>query len=384
MSTSIAPPAEDVAVTSSSPTSPDPSPSVRVRARLGAPAWLAISALVLALLTAGACAFLWTKWQAAQTELFRRGSAEGVALQESRRLAAQAEAMAKDLQARLGVAEVRLSDMALQRTQLDELLRSASRSREETLVLDLESSLQLALQQAELTGSTQPLVLALQSAERRIARSTQPRLGPVQRALARDLERLRAASKVDLPALAARVDELARQVDELPMANALAPQAELPAPARPPLSRSAPGPRQGPRAPSVWDRLEAGWDDWSSRAWTAMTVRGSELVRVHRIDQPEAALLAPEQAFFLRENTKLRLLNARLALLSRQNEVALGDLRKVDGMFQRYYDLRARPVSAAREALRQLERDLAQAALPRPDETLAAMAAASGRQAGRP
>jgi uroporphyrin-III C-methyltransferase len=378
------PTSEDVTMSSAPQTSPDRGQPVLSRAGLGRAVWLTLAAMALALLAVAACVFMWLRLQSVQHEFARRGSTEGVNLQESRRLAAQADAVAKDLQARLGVAEVRLSDMALQRTQLDELLRSASRSRDETVVLDLESSLQLALQQAEMTGSAQPLVLALQSAERRIARSTQPRLGPVQRAIARDLERLRPASKVDLPALAGRVDELARQVDELPLANALAPLADLPSPARPAMPRAAAGPRQGPRAPSVWDRLEASWDDWSSRAWTAMTVRGSELVRVHRIDQPEASLLAPEQAFFLRENTKLRLLNARLALLSRQNEVARGDLRAVEDMVQRYYDLRARPVLAARDALRQLERDLAQAVLPRPDETLAAMAAAAGRQAGRP
>jgi 2-dehydro-3-deoxyglucarate aldolase/4-hydroxy-2-oxoheptanedioate aldolase len=37
-------------------------------------------------------------------------------------------------------------------------------------------------------------------------------------------------------------------------------------------------------------------------------------------------LIAPEQAFFLRENLKLRLLNARLALLSRQFDTAQADL----------------------------------------------------------
>ncbi|MFT3849367.1 MAG: uroporphyrinogen-III C-methyltransferase [Propionivibrio sp.] len=40
------------------------------------------------------------------------------------------------------------------------------------------------------------------------------------------------------------------------------------------------------------------------------------LVRIQRFDREEPALLSPGQAFFLRENLKLRLLNARLALLA--------------------------------------------------------------------
>ena len=46
-----------------------------------------------------------------------------------------------------------------------------------------------------------------------------------------------------------------------------------------------------------------------------------------RIDHPEAMLLAPEQAFFVRENLKLRLLNARLALLAASSTRAQADLR---------------------------------------------------------
>jgi hypothetical protein len=49
---------------------------------------------------------------------------------------AQTEALAQELQARLAVAEVRLSEVVLQRSQLDELMLSLSRSRDDTLVHD--------------------------------------------------------------------------------------------------------------------------------------------------------------------------------------------------------------------------------------------------------
>jgi uroporphyrin-III C-methyltransferase len=91
-------------------------------------------------------------------------------------------------------------------------------------------------------------------------------------------------------------------------------------------------------------------------------------------------LVAPEQAWFLRENLKLRLLNARLALLSRQFDTAQSDLRESQSALERYFDRSARRVVVATELVRQVNAQARQMALPRPDETLAAIAAAqSGR-----
>lgn len=101
------------------------------------------------------------------------------------------------------------------------------------------------------------------------------------------------------------------------------------------------------------------------------------LVRVTRIDQPEAMLVAPEQGYFLRENLKLRLLNARLALLSRQFEAAQSDLRDAQAALDRYFDRNARRVIAASDTVRQVMGQARLVSTPRPDATLAAIAAAS-------
>jgi uroporphyrin-3 C-methyltransferase len=100
-------------------------------------------------------------------------------------------------------------------------------------------------------------------------------------------------------------------------------------------------------------------------------------LRVTPIDQPEAMLVAPEQAYFLRENLKLRLLNARLALLSLQFDTAQADLRDVRSMLDRYFDRASRRVINATELVRQVSAQARQVAVPRPDATLAALAAAA-------
>jgi len=139
---------------------------------------------------------------------------------------------------------------------------------------------------------------------------------------------------------------------------------------------SAPQPTRG-RDGDAWLRWVAdGWRTVSQQVWDE--TRG--LVRVTRIDVPEAMLVAPEQAYFLRENLKLRLLNARLALLSRQFETAQTDLRDAQGALDRYFDRSTKRVSSASELVRQVAAQARLVSVPRPDETLAALtAAAAGR-----
>jgi uroporphyrin-3 C-methyltransferase len=118
----------------------------------------------------------------------------------------------------------------------------------------------------------------------------------------------------------------------------------------------------------------------ASHAWAGIGEEARKLLRVSRIDQPEAALLSPEQSFFLRENLKLRLLNARLGLLSRQTDIARADLANASIWLGKYFDATSRRTQVAKELLQQIQSQLKTSELPRLDETMAALAtAAAGR-----
>ncbi len=365
--------------------------------------WLAALAMVLATLALVMSGLLWEKLGSTQQELARRSQDSATQAADARRLAAQAEALTQELQARLAVAEVRLSEVSLQRSQLEELMLTLSRSRDDNLVQDLESALRLAQQQAQLTGTAQPLISALQAADQRIARAAQPRLNPVQRAIARDIDRIQKAPLADIPGLVLRLDELARQVDEWPVLNEVGPRARVIKKATPKAGgKAAPAAGATPAAtaggsdaaatastetspPPDGDALGRGWAQVSqawrtlwARIWADVTRSGRELVRVSRIDRPEAALMAPEQAFFLRENLKLKLLNARLGLLARHLTSSQADVKAVEAAMVRYFDTTSPLVGGAQHALAQLRKDLVDNELPRPDETLAALAAAAG------
>ena len=338
--------------------------------------------LVAALAAAGllSSVMLWQKLGNTQEELARRSTDSGAQAVEARKLARQAQAGTQELLARLALQETRISEVSLQRTQLEELMQSLSRSRDENLVVDVESGLRLAQQQAQLTGSAEPLLAALRSADQRLTRAAQPRLNPLQRSIVRDIDRVRAATLTDVPVLMLKLDELSRLTDDLPVANAMvaADSARMVAAATPP---AAPVPAASASAPGRFaflDRLSLG--TWSQRGLDAVRDEARKLLRVSRIDQPEAALLSPEQAFFLRENLKLRLLNARLALLARQTDAARTDLNNASMWLNRYFDPSSRKTQAAMQMLGQVQGQIKGSDLPRLDETMAALAtAAAGR-----
>ena len=313
----------------------------------------------IALASVAGNVLLWQKLSTIQEHLARQSADAGAQAVEARTVARQAQDLARDIAARQAVSDARLSEATLQRTQLEELMQSLSRSRDENLVVDLESALRLAQQQAQLSGSVEPLLAALKTADDRIVRAANPRLTPLQRAIAHDIDRIKAASVTDTPGLLVKLDDLVRQVDELPTLNALLPLGTA--------SGATPAPAP---APAVW---------WH-RGLDVVYQEARKLLRVSRIDRPEAALLSPEQTFFLRENLKLKLLNARLGLLARQMESARSDLAAANAMLNKYFDPASRKTQTTSGLLSQVQGQMKTVELPQVSETLAALAtAAAGR-----
>lgn len=312
--------------------------------------------VVLSLGAAVATGLLWQRLWSIQEQLARQSADTGVQSLEARTMAKQAMEQSQEASARTALFEARLSEVALQRTQLEALMQSLSRSRDDNLLVDIESSIRLAQQQAQLTGSVEPLVAALKNAEERLTRAAQPRLAALQRAIARDIDRVKSAAVSDTPGLLAKLDDLVRMADELVLANAVASVTDM---------------------GKVQVAAVSGSANWwqTSLQVVANEVRG--LVRVGRVTQPEAALLSPEQSFFLRENLKLKLLNARLGLLARQLESSRADLVTASDSIGKYFDPSSRKTRSAVALLAQVQSQMKTLQLPRVDETLTALATAA-------
>ena len=360
------------------PAAPEPAAATPGSPRVS-PVWIAVA--LLGALGVGSVVMAWQTQQRVhglEQELVRRQQDAQAQSAGAQVLAKQAQESTQETAAKLALLDARVSEVAVQRGQIEELIQSLSRSRDENLVVDIDSALRVAMQQSALTGSAEPLVATLRQSDERLARYSQPRLEGVRRAIARDLDRVKTTGAIDIASLTIKLDEAVRLVDELPLLSQAELRGDAPRPAAPasaPKTAARSASEPGPTAAlPVWlQPWVERWDLLTERVWS----EARSLVRVTRIAHPEAMLVAPEQAFFLRENLKLRLLNARLALLSRQIDTAQSDLQAALSVLDRYFDRNLRRTQLAAELIRQVAAQTRQIGLPRPDNTLAALAAAA-------
>lgn len=292
-------------------------------------------ALTIAALAAALLAWQWydnrSEFGALRQELAKRLAEADARNREANRIAEQMREALAEVQAKLTALESRVAESQSQRIALEALYQELSRNRDEWAYAEIEQSLLIASQQLALAGNVKAALIALQAAEARLQRMNRPQLAALRRALGRDIERLKAAPHVDTVAISARLDALAAQVDILPLAMEARPSA-------------APASVQPPSGSSPWTQF---WRE----AWSEL----KQLVRVQQMDRPDPALLAPSQAYFLRENLKLRLLGARLALATREAAAYGADLKAARQWLERYYDARHPGVAQALAQLRQLQ-----------------------------
>ncbi|WP_423460806.1 uroporphyrinogen-III C-methyltransferase [Ottowia sp. VDI28] len=358
----LPPPAPAASVTASvgspvhPPAPPIAAPAAVARSSAASVPTGMVVAWVLAAVALGVSASLWQKLSGMQEQLARQSAEAGSRAVEARTLARQAEETVRNTAAKVAILDTRIGDLSAYRAQLDDMIQSVARTRDENLAVDLEAAVNVAQDQTQLTGRIEPLLAALRTAERRVARSGDPRLAPVGRAVARDLERVRAANIPDTAGLLAKIDQLLRQIDELPAGNDVG------------RGRGEKPSRDAAREPaSGW------WAKWG----LVVSDEARKLLRVSRIERPEASMMSPEQVFFLRENLKLRLQGARLAILARQYEAARADLTAAQIAMGSYFDPASRRTQSAATLLQQIQASTKSADLPRVDETLMALSAAA-------
>ncbi|MBL8393303.1 MAG: uroporphyrinogen-III C-methyltransferase [Candidatus Accumulibacter sp.] len=325
------------------------------------PVWRNPSLLLAVALGLAAWQGVETRLQLGETqqELARRlAESESVVL-ESRALAKQSQEELAVVLGRLGALEAKIAESQSQQAMLEELYQGLARSRDEWALAEVEQGVTLAAQQLQLAGNVHGAVLALQTADARLAGSSRPQFISLRKVLGRDLDRLRALPQVDVAGMNLRLESVINAIDTLPLAVEGRPRVNQ---TKPEAVAPAPGENASPLGLQFWQRL--GGEFWNE-------LRG--LVRIQRFDREEPLLLAPGQAFFLRENLKLRLLNARLALLARDQWTFRNELRHAQAWLDRHFDARHAALQTAQGALQQLASTEINIELPTLNESLAAI-----------
>jgi uroporphyrin-III C-methyltransferase len=311
---------------------PSVTPPVSAPHAKGVPATRTMLAAVAVVLVAlGALGWIDARreGQALRSEVAQRLAATDTALSQVKTVESDLANQLRDAQAKLALLDARLSESQSQQAALETLYRELAPSRDELALTEVEQVLVLASQQLALAGNVQAALAALQLADGKLARMDRPQLAPLRRSLARDMDELKAVPFVDVSGISAKLDQAIAVIDSLPLAK----DERLPPPA----------PEAPPKDEPSWLRfLRDVWADAKS------------LVRVEVSDRPAAPLISPPEAYFLRENLRLRLLAARLALLARDDHSFRTDINAANGWVKRYFDTRTKAVQVVSSNLTQL------------------------------
>ncbi|MDP3126798.1 MAG: uroporphyrinogen-III C-methyltransferase, partial [Thiobacillus sp.] len=285
-----------------------------------------------------------------KTELGRRLADSGKDVSETRLLARNADDAMRQVSEKVARIDAQMVTSQQQQQALESLYKDLAQGRDQWTLAEIEQVLLTAAQQLQLAGNVKAAIIALEGADTRLQRLDKPQFTALRRAIAADLATLRAVPSLDEVGASARIEVLVTRIAGWPLASAQA-------------SEAAAAPRTQKTGMSLGQEV-----------WTELT----RIVQIRRVDRNEAVLLPPDQAYFLRENLRLRLLSARLALLS-QDQAAFGtDLLAAADMLTRYFNTRDEGVAAALKEIKRLSQLQIAIKLPGIDASLAALEAYKG------
>jgi uroporphyrin-3 C-methyltransferase len=245
-------------------------------------------------------------------------------------LTLQSQELVRELGGKLSLLESKYAETQSQRTALETLYQDLSSSRDQMLLAEVEQLLLIAGQQLQLAANVKAALIAMQQADSRLQHLDRAALSGLRRAIKNDIDKLRALPDVDVSGINARLDNLIAIVSRLPLVQDIRPNETIAAPAA--------LPEEG--------RIKKLLNDFWQEA--------RNLVRIENTHQDELPLLSPTQSFFLRENLKLRLLSARLALLSRDEASFRHDIKAAQEWVKLYFDVNSAEGTRAISTLQKL------------------------------
>lgn len=270
----------------------------------------------------------------------------------TREMSSQISTMQKNLQdMSIGIQEIRDKQLSWEQSL------GLSLGQGDILLADIEQSVDLIAQQIKLTGNMRNAALSLQHIYDRVSRITESRFTNIRRALEKDLAQLKPLTNNDLAGAALKLDQVIAAIDTLPLLSSR--PAALIAP--------KPEPDESKKA------LPARMLDWGKLIWEKFKESSQRLLQIRRIDDPDALLITPEQTWLLREHIKLRLLNARMALLAGNQTTLRSDFTKVHLLLVRYFDNQSPATKTTQALLNQAQQESTVLAPPTLEKSITAI-----------
>ncbi|AZN37293.1 uroporphyrinogen-III C-methyltransferase [Iodobacter ciconiae] len=252
---------------------------------------------------------------------------------------------------KLSLLEAKQAESLSQQQALNNMYEALTHNETHRALSEIEQILGFASQQLQLGGNVNGALLALTNIDQKLAQLNRPELISLRQSITRDIDTLKALPYVDIIGISVKLDSLIKGLQDLPL--------------------SIDGYRQPPAAIKASTSSTA-LVKFSDEIWQQL----KQLIQIRRMDKPEAMLLSPEQSFFLRENIKLRLLDARISLLLKDKTSYNSDLTAALRYLEQYFDKKAPQTAASIATLKQLAAQDLAIQLPELGSSLAAVRSA--------
>lgn len=315
------------------------------------------TALILAILALVILAWQWLNTRQRFIEIEKSLSQKLEAYQaintQSLALAKQADEHSNEANKRTIELAQKLAESRDQQEVLQTLYDQLAENREATAVAEVEQFLTIATQQLQLAGNVKSALLAMQAADKRLEPLKLPRAIQLRETLNTDIETLRKLPQVDIMSMSAQLETVAALCATLPLISERQP------------TLNANATERGLTKVKNQNALQKfGFSVWQDI---------KNLVTIERIDKPEPPLLSADHAFYLRENLKLRLLTARIALLQHDEATFTTDLKTSAQWLNQYFDIKHPNAIKALSLITKLSANNIGIELPLPTESLAAV-----------
>ena len=280
--------------------------------------------LLSLLLIAAACLYFWQKQTQQTTRIEQLQKQTADQNQKLNSLQSGIQQKLNSLDGRIFEQQQGLSKLSQQSYfNTQKLADLGARSRMDWLLAEAEYLMRLANQRLNLEHDLQSAEAMLNSADSILSEINDPGLMQIRQTLAAEITSLQQVQHLDKQGLYFRLEALINSVDSLKQQAFLKEtDRKAHASAQTDTVSTEAQNNSANRFVVLWHQI---WQDLK------------QAVSIRRLDQPLPPLLAPEQHYYLKQNLRLMLEQASLALLNEDTQVYQASLKKASSWLNQYF-----------------------------------------------
>lgn len=241
----------------------------------------------------------------------------------------------RDFEAALSARMQAMQEQQTELTEYIQVLRDKNQHlRKDWLLMEAEYLIQLANYRLLFERDINTAIAALESADVRLRDTGDPGILSVRKVIAEAVQALKQVPQADLAGISLTLSAVNKDIDKMPLAT------------------PDPKSKQSEQAQIKQESKDvASWSELPAAIWRDL----KSLIVIRDHGAPVQPLLSPEERFFLIENLRLQIEQARLAMLSGQAKVYQERLTTATGWIEEHFDKEAALTKSTLDTLAQIQ-----------------------------